>query len=340
MFPAWAVFKVKPPASGSSVIANLPTNSTVKTIGVPMVKSAIKRIPGVRTAYSTFHAIRNIPNPFLSFVPAGHFYSPIPDPEYVHQHRAEIFDQDPESIPGIDLAASNQIELVKSLAAYYDEMPFPDQQQPGSRYYFDNTFFGHGSSIVLYSIMRHFRPKRIVEVGSGFSSAAMLDVNDRFFDGNIQFTFIEPFPDRLLSLLSQEDQQKQKVVQEIVQDVPRSVFSELESNDILFIDSSHVAKIGSDVVLLLTEILPTLANGVIVHIHDMFWPFEYPENWIREGRAWNELYFVKAFLQFNNSFEILLFNSYLGIQQKELMQECLPRFVPDGGSSLWLRKCA
>ena len=186
--------------------------------------------------------------------------------------------------------------------------------------------------------MRHFRPQKIVEVGSGFSSAAMLDVNDRFFDGSILFTFIEPFPERLYSLLSEKDAKRHHIYVDIAQNIPQSVFTELKDNDILFIDSSHVAKIGSDVVFLLTEILPVLQKGVIVHIHDIYWPFEYPEDWIFSGRAWNEAYFVKAFLQFNDSFDILLFNSYLETHHKELMKQCVPLFLPNGGSSLWIKK--
>jgi hypothetical protein len=177
-----------------------------------------------------------------------------------------------------------------------------------------------------------------VEVGSGFSSAAMLDVNDRFFGGNILFTFVEPYPERLHSLLTERDTEKHHICVDIAQHVPYTVYTGLKHNDMLFIDSSHVAKVGSDVVFLLTEILPILQKGVIIHIHDIYWPFEYPEDWVLSGKAWNEAYLVKAFLQFNSSFEILLFNSYLAIHHKDLMKQCLPLFLPDGGSSLWIRK--
>jgi len=124
----------------------------------------------------------------------------------------------------------------------------------------------------------------------------------------------------------------------MAQHVPRAIYTELKNNDILFIDSSHVAKVGSDVVFLLTDILPILHRGVIVHIHDIYWPFEYPEDWVLSGRAWNEAYLVKAFLQFNSSFEILLFNSYLTIHHQGIMKQLLPLFMPNGGSSLWIRK--
>jgi len=304
----------------------------------PNAKSLVKKIPGLRRLHSLLLALRNHNNPFLISAPPGHFYSPIPDLTYIQKHRESIFARDRTSCPGIEPTTREQIGLVRDLAAYYDQMPFPETKQDGCRYYFSNPYFGHGSSIILYSLMRHFRPQKIVEVGSGFSSAAMLDVNDRFFGSSIPFTFIEPYPERLRSLLTDSDMARCSICVDVAQNVPQTVYTELEGNDILFIDSSHVAKVGSDVVFLLTEILPILNKGVIVHIHDIYWPFEYPEDWVLSGKAWNEAYIVKAFLQFNGSFEIMLFNSYLATHHQGLMKQCLPLFLPDGGGSLWIRK--
>jgi hypothetical protein len=112
----------------------------------------------------------------------------------------------------------------------------------------------------------------------------------------------------------------------------------LGNKDILFIESSHVAKIGSDVVYLVTEVIPRLKKGVIIHFHDIFWPFEYPEEWIRDGRAWNENYILKAFLQFNTQFKILLFNAYLALHHSNAMEHYLPLFMQGPGCSLWLEK--
>ncbi len=305
---------------------------------LPTVKSLIKKIPGVTKVYSSLRIHENPQDPFLTFAHPGHFYSPIPDLSYVQRHRGDLFVRDRTSIRGIDLAAQKQIDLVRDLSSYYSQMPFSEEKQDGYRYCFSNPFFGHGSSIILYSIMRHFRPQKIVEVGSGFSSAAMLDVNDRFLDGRIQFTFIEPYPERLLSLLTKNDRERHDVLVNVAQHVPRSTYTDLKTNDILFIDSSHVVKVGSDVVSLVTDILPILQEGVIIHIHDIYWPFEYPEDWVLSGIAWNEAYLVKAFLQFNSSFEILLFNSYLATHHQALMRQYLPLFLPHGGSSLWIRK--
>ena len=138
----------------------------------------------------------------------------------------------------------------------------------------------------MYALLRRYCPKRIIEVGSGFSSALMMDSNDRFLDGSIRFTFIEPYPERLRSLLTEQDNGCMELLQTVVQNVPCEPFASLERNDILFIDSSHVAKIGSDVSnYLVFEILPRLKPGVVVHVHDVMWPFEYPKEWLMEGRA-------------------------------------------------------
>jgi predicted O-methyltransferase YrrM len=185
-------------------------------------------------------------------------------------------------------------------------------------------------------MLRWLRPRRIVEVGSGHSSALMLDTADERA-WPIKFLFIEPYPDRLKTLLRTSDA-AHEILPVPVQDVLLSRFDALESGDILFIDSSHVAKVGSDVVWLLEAVLPALHAGVVVHIHDIFWPFEYPEVWLRQGRAWNEAYFVRAFLQFNSAFEILWFTSYLTTCHRERVAAKMPLLLRDHGGSLWLRK--
>jgi predicted O-methyltransferase YrrM len=278
------------------------------------------------------------PNPFLWFASPGHFYSPLPDIQLVDRNKATLFDRHMNSIPGIENYVEDQLALVEKFSDYYDQLPFKSEKPSGQRFYFQNPFFGYGDTIILYSMIRHFQPKRIIEVGSGFSSAVMLDTNDLFFSKKIAFTFIEPFPERLFSLFSKEDKKQHEIVIESLQNVPLERFSALDARDILFIDSSHVAKIGSDVVHILTNILPRLNNGVIIHFHDIFWPFEYPEEWIREGRAWNESYILKAFLQFNSNFKILFFSSYLALHHERVLEQHLPLFLKMPGASLWIEK--
>jgi hypothetical protein len=279
-------------------------------------------------------------NRFLQFAPPGHFYSPIPDLDYVRRHRLRLFNREVTEIPGIEIGREAQEALVKHFGQFYGEMPFKSEKSDGLRYAFDNSFFSYGDAIALYSVLRYFKPQRVIEVGSGHSSAVMLDTNDRFLSRSIEFTFIDPFPERMQSLLQDHDQSRHEVLAVEVQDIPLLRFQSLGPNDILFIDSSHVIKVGSDVVYLLSAVLPSLKAGVIVHFHDILWPFEYPESWLLDGRAWNEAYALKAFLQFNSTFEILFFNSYLGIHHKDVLETNLPLFARNPGGSIWLRKKA
>ena len=123
-----------------------------------------------------------------------------------------------------------------------------------------------------------------------------------------------------------------------MQEVDSQVFAELQTNDILFIDSSHVAKIDSDVNHIFFRILPLLNRGVYIHFHDIFYPFEYPLDWVYEGRAWNETYLLRAFLQYNQQFEIQLFNTFIDWFHKEKYFHDMPLVEKNTGGGIWLRK--
>ncbi len=247
------------------------------------------------------------------FVAPGHFYSPIVDIESYNEPHDLPSGVNRPSLAGIELNESKQLALLDAFIATYSEHKFHENPTNGSRYHLDNEFYAYSDGICLYSMLRHIKPKKFVEIGSGFSSACALDVNDQFFDSKIDFTFIEPYPDRLQRLLTPADHSRNslRVIQSPVQSVPISVFKELESNDILFVDSSHVSKTSSDVNFIFFDILPALKPGVHVHFHDIFFPFEYPSEWIRDGRSWNEAYLLRAFLQFNSTFEVVYFNSFI-----------------------------
>ena len=269
--------------------------------------------------------------------PRGHYYSPLPSLREVAARAGALFNPNVE-IAGVRLEPDKQLALFKALSRFAGDFDWPADPQPGRRFYIENGFFVEGDALVLFAVLRHFNPGKLIEVGSGFTSALMLDTNERFLNRSISLTFIEPFPARLLSLVGKELQEQVEIRRGSVQGVSLALFETLAENDVLFIDSSHVAKIGSDVNFLLFEVFPRLKPGVIVHLHDIFWPFEYPQEWITEGRAWNEAYLIRAFLQFNDAFEILLFNSYLGQRQGTVLQEIMPRFMRTTGASLWLRK--
>lgn len=272
------------------------------------------------------------------FVPNGHFYSPIASRSEIARDDAKIFTALPDSIPGIDLRVEQQLALLAELRKFYDDLPFADDKQVGLRYHYDNTAYSFSDGIFLNAMLRHLRPRRAIEIGSGFTSAMFLDTNERWLDNRVHLTFIEPYPDLLYSLLMEGDREKVIIHPSRLQDVDLQVFSELESGDILFIDSTHVSRVGSDVNYIFFQILPRLAPGVHIHFHDIFFPFEYPKTWILEGRAWNELYVLRAFLQFNSAFEIVLFNTYLEAKFPDYFLREMPLCMRNTGGSIWLRK--
>jgi hypothetical protein len=279
-------------------------------------------------------------HPGVQFAPPGHFYSPLPSLDEVREREQEIFHSYPASIPGVEVRGESQLRLFEELAGFYAEMPFDSEKRAGLRYWFDNLSYPQGDAIFLYSMLRHFRPRRLVEVGSGFSSCVILDTNERFLANATTCTFIDPYPALLLSLLKPEDGQRINVIASKVQRVPDEVFNALAPGDFLIIDSSHVSKIGSDVNDIMFRILPLLQAGVHIHFHDVSYPFEYPSEWIYKGVAWTEVYLLHAFLQYNRVFEIELYTSYLYNFHNALLKERMPRTLENFGGSIWLRKGA
>jgi predicted O-methyltransferase YrrM len=271
------------------------------------------------------------------FVPSGHFYSVVPSVS-ARKRYLEALEPSIDSLPGIDINREGQINLLKTLKPYFENCQFPDFKQDGKRYYFCNPAYSYGDAITLYAMMRHFAPRRIIEIGSGYSSAAMLDTNYEFFDGQIELTFIEPYPELLLSLMEGDDSRKSTVVPVGVQEIDLHLFDQLEKNDILFIDSTHVSKLGSDVNRIFFDIIPRLKPGVIIHIHDIFWPFEYPKAWIRDGRAWNEVYLLRALLQSSAGFEVLFFADYLKQIYSDWFSTNAKPFTMNSGGNFWMKK--
>jgi hypothetical protein len=301
----------------------------------------LSRLPGLGAAFRSLRVLTDAArSPFLRYAPPGHYYSCIPDMTQVMARADVLFRRDVKACPGVDLRERDQIQLLERMAGYYDELPFREDRAGAGRYYYPNGFFGIGDAIVLYALFRHFRPKRVIEIGSGFSSAAMLDTSERFLGGSVEFTFIEPHADRLLELLRPEDRSTQTIIRRPVQEVPLAVFQALERGDVLFIDSSHVLKIGSDVQHIIFSILPAINPGVLIHFHDIHWPFEYRRETVLKGKTWNEAYAVRAFLQFNHDFEILYFSPFMTEFHADLVGAALPLALRDPGVSLWIRRAA
>jgi predicted O-methyltransferase YrrM len=273
-----------------------------------------------------------------TWVPPGHYYSPVPSAADIERHRQKLQIGGPPTLHGIDVRDDEQLALLEQLAGFYDGHPFGPAPQPGLRYHFENDQYSYADAIFLYAMLRHLRPRRIIEVGGGYSTAAMLDTIERFVDRPPEIVCIEPHPERLLSLITADDLRRLELLQVGVESVGLQPFKALEAGDLLFIDSSHVAKVGSDVNRVIFEILPALASGVVVHFHDIFFPFEYPLAWIEENRAWNEAYFLRAFLSYNDRFEIILFNHYLAVTHEDVLRRDFPLCLRNPGGSLWLRR--
>ena len=269
--------------------------------------------------------------------PPGHFYSPIPSLKAVFKRENKIFHM-PAEIAGVDLNVDRQLEILEALGVLCSSHPFAMEGRSPTRFQWPNDNFSAGEASIYYGMLRYWRPRRVIEIGSGYTTLALLDTLERENMRDTECLSIEPYPDLLRRLLSASDTKRVHILQQEVQDVSREVFESLGENDLLFVDSTHVAKTGSDVNTILFDILPLLKPGVCVHFHDMYHPFEYPKEWVRQGRAWNEAYLLRAFLQYNSVFRICFFNSYVAEFYRHLMAPSLLAFATQPGSSLWLRK--
>lgn len=300
-------------------------------------RALVRRLPGF-PSLDRYLARRYCGLPQRERFPRGHYYSPLPDVADIQSRAGVLFCRNVGVDRSIDVNEASQKALLEQLAVYLPEFDWPEQQCPDRRYSWGNTFFGLGSAMSLYAMMRYFAPQRVVEIGSGYSSAMMLDTSERFLRSSVSFTFVEPYPQRLFSVLRPGDRERCRIIENQVQNVAVTLFEEFEENDFLFVDSSHVAKVGSDVNQIVFRLLPALKRGTIIHFHDIFWPFEYPEEWIAQGYAWNEAYVLRSFLQYNKRFEILQFNDFLSYRFPTLLENVCPLGMAKFGSSLWLRK--
>lgn len=270
------------------------------------------------------------------FVVPGHYYSALPTKED-YNRALESAAATKSELAGINMGWAGQEGLLETLLPFLDACGIPEKPGDGRRYGSQNPSFGIGDGLFLQAMMRHFRPGKIVEVGSGYSSAMMLDVNDLHLGNSVDFEFIEPYPELLQSLLHEKDK-RWIIHSDILQHADLGIFRTLMQNDILFIDSTHVFKAGSDVCRLFFEVMPALKPGVVIHLHDIFWPFEYPPKWFYEGRAWNEAYALRAFLQYNKAFSIILWPNALVRRFRGWFEKNAPHVLKNPGGSIWLKK--
>jgi predicted O-methyltransferase YrrM len=244
-----------------------------------------------------------------------HYYEPLPDfrtitTEQITRRR---------NFPTIDFHWDDQLTLVNELSEYRNELTSLELK---------NDYFSGFDAAVYYALIRHLKPQRVIEIGGGYSTRLARNAVDQ--NGSGELTCIEPYPERVNGASIE-------LIQKRVEELDVDFFSSLEANDILFIDSSHTVKFRSDVCFEFLEILPRLAPGVWVHVHDIFFPHDYPAEWLLDRRlALNEQYLVEAFLSCNESFRIALANYWLSLDHADEIARLWPANA--GASSLWIKR--
>ncbi len=244
----------------------------------------------------------------------------------------------PRLLPAIDLRVSSALALVEQLQPFVAELDsVPYEREPKRPFWFNNASFTDFDAAVLYAMLRHLRPRRYVELGCGFSSLISSHALKRNHDEGIscEASYCDPEPRLPLDGALAYG----RLVQKRVQDLTPETFSQLQAGEVLFIDTSHVLKLQSDVEHELLRVLPLLAPGVWIHIHDIFTPFDYPEDWvfrpIRLGL--NEQYAVECLLSGGNRYQVEIPLHYLVREHLPAMKAFFPR-GQSRGQSLWMRK--
>jgi hypothetical protein len=270
----------------------------------------------------------------------NHYYQPIPD---LNLLKDDLW-QKTSQLLGIAIYDQKMLDLLKifqeKYQLEYEALPRQDTGIPGT-FYLYNRDFGRIDAEVLYCMIRHLQPRKIIEIGSGHSTlltAQTVLKNHSQNHTSCEFIAIEPYPRKTLL---QGLPGLSSFIQSPVQEVPVSEFEKLAQNDILFIDSSHVLRIGGDVQYEYLEILPRLRKGVLVHIHDIFLPEEYPRQWIFElFRFWNEQYLLQAFLMFNSAFEVMWAGNYMCLKYPDELAQSFSSFDDEHNrcGSFWIRK--
>jgi predicted O-methyltransferase YrrM len=266
-----------------------------------------------------------------------HYYQPLINP-YKHLKKSL---RDNRALPGINMNTAGQLELLKQFNFNEELTALPVSPVEGEKkYYYDNKMCDRGDSEMLYSMIRHFKPARIIEVGSGNSTLMIAEAikQNKLLYPNRQTSLIciEPYEQPWLESMGV------KVIRQSVEDIDMAMFAQLQENDILFIDSSHIIRPQGDVLFEYLTLLPQLNKGVVIHVHDIFTPKDYPDDWIkRDHLFWNEQYLLEAFLSNNKDFEIIASLNYLYYNERESLFSKCPMLAAKSDfepRSMWLKK--
>lgn len=248
---------------------------------------------------------KKILNFFGVFPLTDHYY----EPQFNYNKLRKDLYRD-RNLPGIDLNINQQLNNLSNLI-YKNELIELNlhKKTPNYNFCIKNNFFENGDAEIYYQIIRHLKPRNILEVGSGHSTLLALEATKK--NKNIDrietnITCIEPYENNWL------DHLKIKILRKRIEELNENYYSGLKKNDILFIDSSHIIRPQGDVLKIFLEIIPNLNKGVIVHVHDIFTPKNYPKKWlINENKFWNEQYLVEAIIMNKEKYEIYFMLNYL-----------------------------
>jgi len=268
----------------------------------------------------------------------NNFYSPLNDCDFLEANQdlwglSELRD--------IDLRVPHQEKVVAEVGRYVEELrDVPVTSDQPTVYCWQNPFWNNADALVQYGLLRSRKPRRVIEVGCGWSSlllARALAANARETQTPpADVTQIEPYPrkDVLAALPAHW-----RLHPVMLQRAPLALFETLVAGDVMFFDGSHCAKVASDVNWFFFQVLPRLASGVIIHIHDILLPEEYPRDWIfNRGQTWNEQYLLQAFLMHNDRYRIEIANRYMWVHRRALLEKHYAGVQPPWGSSLWMTK--
>lgn len=281
-----------------------------------------------------------VDRPLFYWPELTHFHSPVPDTRLLAtpEMRARLWpERAPEQV-GVDWRGEEQLALVREELAEQEPMTFPETTDDPTEFFSSNPAFAPHDAWALQAMLRHLRPRRMIEVGSGWTSLLAARVNREQLGGEMRLTCVDPYPQEFMR---GGVEGVAELIEEPIEEMPLEFFTGLGEGDVLFVDSTHTVKTGSDVVYLFGEVIPRLAPGVVVHVHDVFLPGEYPPQWVLSGWAWNEQYLVQAFLAFNREFEVVLSLGWLAHRHPEVVEAEVPgfeRFYPGRGGSLWIRR--
>jgi hypothetical protein len=268
------------------------------------------------------------------------YYSPLNDRRFLDEN-PDLWEIAVEP-SDVELHLEDQLTVAREVATHVHELAdVPDGPGEPHVYCWDNGFWNNADALVQYGLVRSRRPARIIEIGCGWSSlllARAVERNERETGDRPEVVQIEPYPRREV-LRGVPDHWR--LIPVILQRAPLELFRSLRANDILFYDGSHCAKVGSDVTWFFFRVLPLIAPGVLIHLHDIFFPYEYPREWIFErGQSWNEQYILYAFLMNNNDYRVLIANRYLHAKHEKELDDLYQGIQPSYGCSFWMEKLA